>query len=58
MAMKKISEFVSAIPTSADKILFEQNEKGKSTALADLPISTKTQTALDTKVNTSDVLSV
>ena len=30
MAIKKISEFVSAVPSSDSKILFEQNEKGKS----------------------------
>ena len=35
MAIKKISEFVSGAPTSADKILFEQNEKGKSTTIGD-----------------------
>lgn len=33
MAIKKISEFVSASPTSADKILFEQNNKGKSCSI-------------------------
>ena len=58
MAIKAISQFDAATPTSSDKILFEQNGEGKSTALADLPVSTKTQTALDTKVNTADVLTI
>ena len=58
MAIKTISQFDAATPTSNDKILFEQNGEGKSTALADLPIPTKTQTALDKKVNISDVLSI
>ena len=35
MAIKKISEFVSAVPTSDSKILFEQNEKGKSCTIGD-----------------------
>lgn len=35
MAIKKISEFVSASPTSSDKILFEQNNKGKSCSIED-----------------------
>ena len=56
MAIKAISQFDAATPTSNDKILFEQNGEGKSTTLANLPISTKTQTALDTKVNTANVL--
>ena len=36
MAIKKISEFVAGIPTSKDKILFEQNEKGKSATISDV----------------------
>ena len=51
MAIKAISQFDAATPTSNDKILFEQNGEGKSTALADLPISTKAQAALNTKVS-------
>lgn len=35
MAIKKISEFVSAAPSSDSKILFEQNEKGKSCTIGD-----------------------
>lgn len=56
MAIKTISQFDAATPTSNDKILFEQNGEGKSAILEDLPISIKTQTALDAKVNTIDVL--
>lgn len=48
---KKISDFPSGAPTSNDKILFEQNGEGKSTTLADLPISTKAQAALNTKIS-------
>ena len=51
MAIKAISQFDAATPASNDKILFEQNGEGKSTTLADLPVSTKTQAALNTKVN-------
>lgn len=58
MAIKAISQFDAATPTSNDKILFEQNGEGKSAALADLPVSTKTQDALGTKVNTSNVLTL
>lgn len=58
MAIKAISQFDAAMPTSNDKILFEQNGEGKSTVLADLPVSTKTQAALNTKVNTADVLTI
>lgn len=35
MAIKKISEFTAGTPTSADKILFEQDEAGKSTTIGD-----------------------
>lgn len=35
MAIKKISEFVAGTPTSDSKILFEQNEKGKSATISD-----------------------
>ena len=35
MAIKKISEFVSGTPASDSKILFEQNEKGKSCTIGD-----------------------
>lgn len=58
MAIKTISQFEAATPTSNDKILFEQNGEGKSAILEDLPISTKTQTALDAKVNISNVLTL
>ena len=69
MAIKTISQFDAATPTSDDKILFEQNGEGKSATLADLPVSTKTQATiqsalssqldvLNTKVNTSDVLTL
>ena len=56
MAIKAISQFDAATPTSNDKILFEQNGEGKSATLAELPIPTKTQTALDAKVNKTDSL--
>ena len=36
MAIKKISEFVSAVPSSDSRILFEQNEKGKSCTIGDV----------------------
>ena len=36
MAIKKISEFVSATPTSEDKILFEHNGAGKSATFSDV----------------------
>lgn len=58
MAIKAISQFDAATPTSNDKILFEQNGEGKSTTLASLPISTKAQAALDAKVNTANVLTL
>ena len=58
MAIKTISQFDAATPASNDKILFEQNGEGKSTTLADLPVSTKTQAALDAKVNTANVLTL
>lgn len=58
MAIKTISQFDAATPASNDKILFEQNGEGKSATLADLPVSTKTQAALNTKVNTADVLTI
>ena len=35
MAIRKISEFVAGTPTSDSKILFEQNEKGKSCSIGD-----------------------
>lgn len=40
MAVYKISEFTTGIPTPTDKILFEQGGEGKSATLSDLPIST------------------
>ena len=58
MAIKTISQFDASTPTSNDRRLLEQNGEGKSTTLADLPVSTKTQTALDAKANTSDVLTL
>lgn len=36
MAIKKISEFVAATPTSEDKILFEHNGAGKSATISDV----------------------
>lgn len=39
MAIKKISEFPSGTPTSADKILFEQDGAGKSANISDLGIN-------------------
>ena len=36
MAIKKISEFVSGTPASDSKILFEQNEKGKSCTIGEV----------------------
>lgn len=36
MAIKKISEFVSGVPTSDSKILFEQNGKGKSCSIGEV----------------------
>ena len=35
MAIKTISQFDAATPTSSDKILFEQNGEGKSTTIRD-----------------------
>lgn len=35
MAIKTISQFDAATPTSSDKILFEQNGEGKSTTIGD-----------------------
>lgn len=58
MAIKAISQFDAATPTSNDKILFEQNGEGKSAILEDLPISIKTQTALNTKLDTANVLTL
>lgn len=36
MAIRKISEFVSAVPTSEDKILFEHNGSGKSCSIGEV----------------------
>lgn len=36
MAIRKISEFVSGVPTSEDKILYEHNESGKSATIRDV----------------------
>ena len=55
--VKKISGFPSVTPASSDKILIEQGGEGKSATLANLPISTKTQNSLDTKINKTDALS-
>lgn len=49
--VKKISDFPSVTPTANDKILVENGGTGKSATLADLPISTKVQKALDGKAN-------
>ena len=54
--VNKISDFPSVTPASSDKILIEQGGAGKSATLADLPISTKVQSGLDTKVDKSSVL--
>ena len=54
--VNKISDFPSVTPASSDKILIEQGGEGKSATLADLPISTKTQSALDKKINKTDSL--
>ena len=56
MAIKTISQFDAATPASNDKILFEQNGEGKSATLAELPIPTKVQSKLDTKINYTDSL--
>ena len=56
--VKKISDFPSVTPTANDKILVENGGTGKSAKLLDLPISKKTQTALDTKVNKTDSLTL
>ena len=55
--VNKISDFPSVTPASSDKILIEQGEEGKSATLADLPISAKVQSVLDTKINKTDSLS-
>ena len=56
--VKKISDFPSVTPTANDKILVENGGTGNSAKLLDLPISKKTQTALDTKVNKTDSLTL
>ena len=48
--VNKISDFPSVTPASSDKILIEQGGEGKSASLADLPIPTKVQSALDKKI--------
>ena len=55
--VNKISDFPSVTPASSDKILIEQGGNGKSATLADLPIPTKVQSGLDTKINYTDSLS-
>ena len=54
--VNKISDFPSVTPASSDKILIEQGGEGKSATLADLPIPTKVQSSLDTKINKTDAL--
>ena len=54
--VNKISDFPNVTPASSDKILIEQGGEGKSATLADLPISTKVQNGLDTKINYTDSL--
>ena len=54
--VNKISDFPSVTPASSDKILIEQGGEGKSATLADLPIPTKVQSGLDTKINKTDAL--
>lgn len=56
MAIKTISQFPSGVPADNDYILFEQNGEGKSATLKNLPISTRAQSALDTKINKTDAL--
>lgn len=56
--VNKISDFPNVTPTASDKILVENGGTGKSATLANLPISTKTQTALNEKVNTANVLTL
>ena len=55
--VNKISDFPNATPASSDKILIERGGEGKSATLESLPISTKVQSALDTKINKTDALS-
>ena len=54
--VNKISDFPNVTPASSDKILIEQGGEGKSATLADLPISTKVRSGLDTKINYTDSL--
>ncbi len=54
--VNKISDFPNVIPASSDKILIEQGGEGKSATLTDLPIPTKTQNALNEKINNTDSL--
>ena len=54
--VNKISDFPNVTPASSDKILIEQGGEGKSAPLESLPISTKVQSALDTKINKTDAL--
>ena len=54
--VNKISDFPNVTPASSDKILIEQGGDGKSATLADLPIPTKVQSGLDTKINKTDSL--
>ena len=54
--VNKISDFPNVTPASSDKILIEQGGEGKNTTLADLPIPTKVQSSLDTKINKTDSL--
>ncbi len=54
--VNKISDFPSVTPAPSDKILIEQGGEGKSATLESLPISTKVQSVLDTKINYTDSL--
>ena len=56
--VKMISDFPSVTPTASDKLLIENGGTGKSATLADLPISEKTQKAIDVKVNKTDSLTL
>lgn len=56
--VKKISDFPSVTPTASDKLLVENGGTGKSATLESIPVSKKTQKALDAKVNKTDSLTL
>ena len=56
MAVYKISEFTTGIPTPTDKILFEQGGEGKSATFSDLPVSTAARSEFNLlKGNIADI---